>query len=232
MSIITINYETLTIIVVVLFALSGFLRGWWAEGITTIFLILLTIFLTQPEIADAIIDFVNGVIAAAWDILMGLLESLGIVQAGAAATSTPPIVIDPDDRTVFIIILIVMVLLSYFTSKITLGGRTITLGGRILGGILGAVNGFLVVNLVKEFIIGRFFPETGLSATSAAPDQLSIAVTGVPPESLFTATPQLLIILFGVIIPGIILGSRVTRKGRRDPWGYKGAGSGGSSGSK
>jgi hypothetical protein len=221
MGIITINYETLTIIVVVLFALSGFLRGWWAEGITTIFLILLTIFLTQPEIAQGIIEFINGVIAAAWDILTGLLESLGIVQAGVAATSTPPIVIDPDDRTVFIIILIVMVLLSYFTSKITLGGRTISLGGRILGGILGAINGFLVVNLVKEFIVGRFFPETGLSAQSAAPDQLSIAITDVPPESLFTATPQLLIILFGVIILGIILGSRVTRKGARVPWGYK-----------
>ena len=114
-----------------------------------------------------------------------------------------------------------MVVLSYFTSRITLGGRTITLGGRILGGIIGAVNGFLVVNLVKEYIIGRFFPDTGLSATSAAPDQLSIAITGVPPESLFTATPQLLVILFGVIILGIILGSRITRKGKRDPWGYK-----------
>jgi hypothetical protein len=220
MSIITINYETLTIIVVVLFALAGFLRGWWREGITTIFLVLLTVFLTQPEVAEAIINFINEIIAAVWNIIVGLLETLGIAQPTATAAATPP-VIDPGDRTIFIVILIVMVVLSYFTSKITLGGRTISFGARILGGIMGAINGFLSVNLVKEFIIGRFFPETGVSAQSAAPDQLSIAVTGVPPESLFTATPQLLIILFGVILLIIILGSRLTRKGARVPWGYK-----------
>jgi hypothetical protein len=31
MSILTLDWETLTIIVVALFALSGFLRGWWRD---------------------------------------------------------------------------------------------------------------------------------------------------------------------------------------------------------
>jgi hypothetical protein len=150
---------------------------------------------------------------------------LGIVEPTVAATSTPPIVINPDDRTVFVIILIIMVLLSYFTSKITLGGRTITIGGRIFGGILGAINGFLainLVNLVKEYIVGRFFPETGLSAQTAAPDELSIAITNVPPESVFTDTSQLLVIGLGVVILMLLLANRLTRTGkRRDPWGYK-----------
>jgi len=222
MSILTIPYETLMVIVVALFALSGFLRGWWREGITTIFLILLTIFLTSPELAGSIIDFVNGVIEAAWNILVGLFETLGIVEPTVAATSTPPIIIDPSDRAVFIIILIVMVLLSYFTSKITLGGRTVTAGGRIFGGILGAINGFLAFNLVKEYIVGRFFPETGLLSTSAAPDQLSLGITNVPPESVFTDTSQLLVIGIGVVILALLLANRVTSKGkRREPWGYK-----------
>ena len=221
MSILTLDWETLTIIVVALFALSGFLRGWWREGVTTIFLILLTIFLTSPELAGSIIEFINGIIETAWGILVGLFEALGIVEPTVAATSTPPILINPDDRTVFVIILIIMVLLSYFTSKITLGGRTATVGGRIFGGILGAINGFLAVNLVKEYIVGRFFPETGLTAQTAAPDQLSIAVTGVPPESVFTDTSQLLVIGLGVVILALILANRVSRKGRREPWGYK-----------
>jgi hypothetical protein len=222
MSILTLDWETLTIIIVALFALSGFLRGWWREGITTIFLILLTIFLTSPELAGSIIEFINGIIETAWGILTGLFETLGIAEATVAAASTPPIVINPDDRTVFVIILIIMVLLSYFTSKITLGGRTITFGGRIFGGILGAINGFLAVNLVKEYIVGRFFPETGLSAQTAAPDELSIAITNVPPESVFTDTSQLLVIGLGVIVLALILANRLTSKGaRRDPWGYK-----------
>ncbi len=222
MSIIEIPYETLMIIIVALFALSGFLRGWWREGITTIFLILLTIFLTSPELAGSIIEFVNGVFASAWDILVGLLETLGIIEATVAAASTPPIEINPDDRTTFVIILIVMVLLSYFTSKITLGGRTVTVGGRIFGGILGAINGFLAFNLVKEYIVGRFFPETGLTAQSAAPSELSIGITNVPPESVFTDTSQLLVIGLGVIILALLLANRLTSRGkRREPWGYK-----------
>jgi hypothetical protein len=212
----------LMIIVVALFALSGFLRGWWREGITTIFLILLTIFLTSPELAGSIIDFINGVIEAAWSIFRNLFEALGLIEptVGTAAT-TPPIVLDPNDRTVFIIILIVMVVLSYFTSKITLGGKSITVGGRIFGGIVGAINGFLAVNLVKEYIVGRFFPETGLSAQTAAPSELSVAITNVPPESVFTDTSQLLVIGLGVVILALILANRLSRKGRRDPWGYK-----------
>jgi hypothetical protein len=220
---ISINYETLMIIVVALFALSGFLRGWWREGITTIFLILLTIFLTQPELAESIIEIVNGLIETVWNILSNLFETLGLVQAtvGAAAT-TSPIVLDPNDRPLFIIILIVMVLLSYFTSKITLGGKTITTGGRIFGGIVGAINGFLAVNLVKEYIVGRFFPTTGLSAQSAAPSQLSLAITDVPPESVFTDTSQLLVIGIGVVILALLLANRLTSKGKvRNPWGYK-----------
>ena len=222
MSLLTLDWDTLVIIVAALFALGGFLRGWWREGVTTIFLILLTIFLTSPELAGNIVDFINGVIEAAWNIFRNLFEALGLAQptVGTAAT-TPPIVIDPNDRTVFIIILIVMVVLSYFTSKITLGGRTATLAGRIFGGILGAINGFLVVNLVKEYIVGRFFPETGLTAQTAAPDQLSIAVTGVPPESVFSDTAQLLVIGLGVVILALILANRVSRKGTRNPWGYK-----------
>ena len=223
MDLIDIPYETLMIIIVALFALSGFLRGWWREGITSIFLILLTVFLTEPELASSIIEFLNGVISTAWNLLRGLLETLGLVEpAVGAAAVTPPIVLDPDDRTLFIIILIVMIVLSYFTSKITLGGRTITLGGRIFGGILGAINGFLAVNLVKEYIVGRFFPATGLSAQSAAPSTLSVAITDVPPESVFTNTSQLLVIAIGVVILALLLANRLTSKGSpRDPWGYK-----------
>jgi len=220
MSIITIDWETLMLIIVGLFALGGFLRGWWREGVTTVFLVLLAIFLTSPELAGSIIDFINGVIEIAWNILSGLLVSLGLVQSAA---STPPIVLDPNDSTLFIIILIIIVIVSYFTSRSTLSERKITLGGRIFGGILGAINGFIVVNLVKEFIVGRFFPETGLTAQSAAPDQLSVAITGVPPETVFTDTSRLLVVGFGVVILALVLANRLTAKGkRRDPWGYWG----------
>jgi hypothetical protein len=190
MNIIDINYDTLMIIVIALFALSGFLRGWWREGITTIFLILLVIFLTQPELADDIISFINNLIKTVFDVIN-------------------------------ILILIAIVLLSYFTSKITLGGRTISFGGRIFGGILGAINGFLAVNLVKEFIIGRFITETGLSAQAAAPDTLSVTLSDVPPDTVFTSTSVLLVIGLGIVVLALLLANRLSRSGARVPWGYK-----------
>jgi len=224
MSIINLDYQTLLIIAVALFALGGFLRGWWREGITTAFLVLLTVFLTRPELADTIIAFINTGIETVWNLVSGILG--GLVPAGQAATAaaaepTPPIVLDPNDRTTYILILIAIVVVSYFTSKITLGGRTITVGGRIFGGILGAINGYLALNLIMEFIVGRFFPETGLTAQSAAPNTVSIAVNNVPPESIFANTPLLLVIGFGVVILALVLANRLSRTGTRTPWGYK-----------
>jgi hypothetical protein len=86
---------------------------------------------------------------------------------------------------------------------------------------LGAINGFLAVNLVMEFIVGRFFPSTGLTAQAAAPNTVSVAVSGVPPESVFANTPMLLVIGLGVVILALVLANRLSRKGTRVPWGYK-----------
>ena len=221
MDIITIDYNMLLIIAVALFALSGFLRGWWREGITTIFLVLLTIFLTRPELANTIIEFVNTLLGTIWDLIGGLVVALPGAAAAGVSETTPPIVLDPNNRSLYIVILIIMIVVSYFTSKITLGGQTISVGGRVFGGILGAINGFFAVNLFKEFIVGRFFPETGLTAQTAAPETLSISFTEVPPESVFTDTSLLLVIGLGVIVVALILANRLTRKGTRMPWGYK-----------
>ena len=222
MSIITLNFETLALIVVALFALGGFLRGWWREAITTVALVLLTIFLTQPELADKIIQFINNIIEIIWNLVSGVFGAIfGGAEATAAAETTPPIVLDPSDRSMYVIILIIVILISYFLSKVTLGGRTMSVDSRIFGGILGAINGYLAVNLFIEFIVGRFFPDTGLTAQSAAPESLTIAVTGVPSESAFADSPYVLILGLGVIVLALVLANRVSRKGKREPWGYQ-----------
>lgn len=219
MNIIDIDYNTLMIVIIALFALSGYLRGWWREGITTVFLVLLVIFLTQPELAQRIIEFINNLI----EMLSIVIKTRGSFEASAvsaAAETPPPIVLDPNNRSLYIVILIVIVLLSYFTSRITLGNRTISVGARIFGGILGAINGFIAVNLVKEFIVGRFFPGTGVSAQAAAPSTLSVSISDVPPGSVFTDAPLLLVLGIGLVVLALLLANRLTRKGRRAPWGY------------
>jgi hypothetical protein len=220
MDAITIDYNTLALIVVALFAISGYLRGWWREAITTVFLVLLSIFLTQPELARSIIEAINNFITVVWTALSGLLGATLPSTVSIASTTTPPIVLNPENQSLYVVILVVIVLLSYFTSKITLGGRTISFGGRIFGGILGAVNGFIAVNLFKEFVVGRLVPGTGVSIQSAAPSTIAVSVSNVPPDSVFTGTPLLVVILLGVFAFALLLANRMTRKGRRVPWGY------------
>jgi hypothetical protein len=220
MTIIDIDWDLLMIIMIGLFALSGFLRGWWREGITTIFLVLLVIFLTQPELAEDIIGFINNLI----EMLSLVVETGGSFESqavSAAAETPPPIVLDPTDRSLYVVILVVIILVSYFTGRITLGGKTLSFAARILGGVIGAINGFLVVNLVKEFIVGRFFPETGIAATAAAPSQVSIAISDVPPENLFSGAPLLLIIAVGLVVLVLVLINRVSRAGLQTPFGYR-----------
>jgi hypothetical protein len=211
MTVIDIDFDTLMIIMIGLFAISGFLRGWWHEGLTTIVLVLLVIFLTQPELANQIIEFINNILR----LISTMLQSGFNLEPGAisAAAAEPSLLeLDPNDRSTYIVILVVMVLLSYFVGKITLGGVTYTYGGRILGGILGAINGFIAVNLVKEFIVGRFFPETGLTAQSAAPQSVSMAISDVPPENVLTGAPLLLIIAVGVLVLFLVVIARMPRK--------------------
>ncbi len=216
---IDIDWDMLLAIFVALFALGGFMQGWWNTAIMTLFLVLLYILVTQPELTERIIEIINGFIEIAFEFISNILTSLGLMSETAAATATAPS-LDPSDRTLYIVALLIIIVFAYFTSKLTLGGKTISIGARIFGGILGAINGIIVVNLVKEFILGRFFEDAPAAATAIAPDTVSVTVNQVPTENLLTAAP-LLIIGLGILVLALVVANRLSRKGRRLPWGYK-----------
>jgi hypothetical protein len=140
-----------------------------------------------------------------------------------AIDTGPPVALDPRDRSLYVIILVILVGLSYFTGGFALGQRQITAGGRIAGGALGAFNGFVVVNLVKEYIVGRFLPGAQLSAQSATriPSMLSVSVANVPPDTTMAGTPQLLVFGIGVMVVVLMVATLVGRQGGDGPWGYR-----------
>jgi len=222
MSELKIDYATFTTIVIGLFALSGFFRGWWREGISTLFLVLLVFLLAQPQSAQNLIDTLNNLIRDALKLAgSGLAASPQAVGAAAAGASSP-VALDPRDRSLYVIILVILVGLSYFTGGLALGQRQITAGGRIAGGALGAFNGFVVVNLVKEYIVGRFLPGAQLAAQSATniPSMLSVTVANVPPDTTLVGGPQLLVFGIGAMVVVLMVGTHLGRKGGHGPWGY------------
>jgi len=56
---ITVDYAVLMWMVIVLFGMVGFFRGWWKEGLTTGFLTLLILLLKIPGLAALIINTIN-----------------------------------------------------------------------------------------------------------------------------------------------------------------------------
>ncbi len=220
-----IDYNVVFYMVVGLFGLAGFLRGWWKEAITTGLLSLLLIMLEKPELAQQIIDSINK-----------LLDSFRNSSAFSAAGSLAPGGdIPANQRETYIIVLIVLIVVSYFIGNMTLN-NDLTTGGRIFGGVLGFTNGFIVLSLFKEYILGRFLPgglATELGTASAAsiataasvPDNLTLSITNVPKASITDGFAIWIFIVGGVLLLLFALSSRVQfERGKitkRPPLGYK-----------
>ncbi|MCB0155135.1 MAG: hypothetical protein KDF65_10095, partial [Anaerolineae bacterium] len=119
----------------------------------------------------------------------------------------------------WLIILLVLLGLSAFLGRLVLPGTAnrlpgqyyaVTPIGRLLGGLLGGVNGFLILGLVREYIDGRALPgrtppETtislaGSSSFGTASQTLSIQAVNLPNFTILDSYVPWLIIGLGFMI--------------------------------
>jgi uncharacterized membrane protein required for colicin V production len=195
-----IDWRVITVIVIGYFAINGFLRGWWKEAVTTIFLTLLLILLLVPDLAALIIDTINNLITTIIN-LLPVTVSVGNFQ------------IDPTSPGTWIVILILFLGLSALIARSTLpggfgGGQFYAAGpmARLLGLIIGAINGFLVLSLVREYLDGRSLPGN----QPATSPQLTLATSGTfgPPATAVTAQASDLpnFTILDSFIPWLIIG--------------------------
>ena len=217
-----INWTVVTYIIVGLFALSGFFKGWWKEAITTFFIGILIFFLAVPRVAEWFIDTINRIIIFIWDILVG-----------AELVTGQAIQLDGSNGGTWLVILLLFIGLAIFISRASLpnvigGGahRTyvVTPLGSILGGLLGGLNGFLILNLARQYLEGSNLPGRGQPATEIAmtgTGSVAIASSGIdfqvidlPNFTAFNAFLPWMIIAFGILV------FFLTWKYRGIPWGY------------
>lgn len=191
-----IDWTTITVFIIALFALAGFFKGWWKEAITTVLLAILVFFLANPDIAQWVVSGVNSIIELVWSWLN--------------TTNSPP-QIDAASTTTWLAILIVFLIISVLISRMLLphGSRRIGYAtrpmGSILGGLLGALNGFLIINLVREYIDGRNLPSGGIPTEIAMAGSQSsgrIASSGVT----ITATDVHAFTILDSYMPWIVMG--------------------------
>ena len=244
-----INWTVLSYFVIGLFALNGFFRGWWKEAITTAFLVFLVFLLAQPQFADDFINIVNIVLETIYAILPA--ELLNLLQnslqstpstASTASAASGTIQIDPGDGNTWLMLLIVFVAFAVLVSRFTLpdhgpgNGYAVRPVGSILGGLVGGLNGLIIINLVREYVDGRNLPAgTSFSAQTAggpasmASSGVSIQAVQVPSYTILDSYLPRIIIIIGLLIFLAALKNRVgvsrengfSKVDYKEPLGYR-----------
>lgn len=211
-SLVQVDFTTLVYMVAGVFGLVGFFRGWWKEAITAGLLSALVLLMKRPEAASGVIGSLNVITTLLWEnVLLPLITS---GEAVSAQAETGPILSD-ENYSSYIVILIVFILLSYLVSKIGLTDR-ISAFGRILGAVLGFYNGFVIITLVRDLLLGGLFPSTAdMVATSVQPESLSIEVTNVPTMSILNGPWALIFVLCGVLLFLVAIPSGFKRENRK-----------------
>jgi hypothetical protein len=190
-----LDYNQIQMVVIGVFAFVGIFRGWLKELVTSFLLMLMALPLFYPSMADAIIELANEVIRIIQKFFSVLTNNpTSDVQAFSTGS-------DGNAYILFIGTLLVLVVLSYMSDRIGIGQQSMTVFSALLGGLLGAFNGFMIITLIKSYVLGSFFAgaETQAQAAAAATvSDISLTVENVPPPSFLANT--------GTILPVLIVG--------------------------
>ena len=160
-----INWTFIALLIIGFFALSGFLKGWWKEAITTFFLGILVFFQLVPSAAQFFVDIINWVIALIWRIIPNAVFEFiySIFGWGSGMPDVAP-QIDAGSSQTWLIMLILFIGLAVLVGRLVLPGAgrgaapyrgyVVTCSGAIFGALLGAVNGWLIISLIKTYLQG------------------------------------------------------------------------------
>jgi hypothetical protein len=205
MTTISIDYAQLSTIMIFLFVAVGFFRGFAREVFTSIVLLALNYLIVNPSIARSIIDWANtGIKLPA--IVFNNPSVVTSAQSLASAYSTAtPVITDDNSYMFFLLVLVALLFGSYLLGGRAIGQEAISPLSRLLGGVLGFLNGSMIISLAKDYMMGNFLKSTptattGATAQSFIPQTLAFEVNNVPAQPALTSTMTLLFIGAGVFV--------------------------------
>lgn len=192
-----VDYNQLVTLFLFIFAMVGLMRGWYKEGITSLFAALLALLVWRPEVARTLIGRFTEVLK-----VLVLFIRTGLnpePQALAEPSVGVGTLLDPNSYEIYVVITVVLLAVSYVVGEATFKHRMTALG-RVLGAMLGSFNGYVILALVKQFLINQ------VQVQAVGPikgEQLSVQVTDVPTSNFFTGSG--LIFIFIVVIGVVAL---------------------------
>jgi hypothetical protein len=203
------------------FVWSGYARGWWKEALTTAVLAVLIFLLQQPDYAQSLIDTINNLLATVWNALPASVTSLisdGLNYFLGLDTGGSAVQLSANSPGAWVTILILIVGLTTMLGR-TSFRNTPTLLGSLLGAGIGGVNGFLVLNLIREYLDGRALPGNtstgselalaGSSAFGAAAPTVTIQATNLPNFTILDSVFPWILIGSGLFFLISVLHTRV-----------------------
>ncbi len=209
-----IDFQVFFYMVIGIFGLAGFMRGWWKEAITTGGLVFLLTMLKYPDLANAVVGMLN----KGLDFLSELLIKTGLLSNNISH-------IDSGNSQFYVFTLIFFVILSYFVGRSAGGTINSTVGGRMFGAILGLANGFIILSLFREYILSRYLPNSGVSTAAVPGNATTLTVSSVPQESIMDGVGVWILIIGGLLLFFFAITSRISytsgKMSTRAPIGYK-----------
>ncbi len=233
-----INWVIVTYFVVIVYAISGFYRGWWKEGITTGGLALLVFLLKNSNIANDVISVINTVIAYIWQFAPVILTDTFETVLFVEVPNGGPFQFDPGAATTWVFLLFVLVTITTVLGRIGSGPtlKVMPIGGA-LGALTGGLNGFLIINILREYLDGRALPGNTLTqaspillegndgTVSVASSSVSIQAVNLPQFTILDSWTPWMFMIIGVLVVLSVLKEGYTvetiKVNSRAPYGYQ-----------
>ena len=147
-----IPYDQIMLLVMALFMFIGAVRGWHREFFTTCVLLVLLVFLINPLLAAPVAEYLAKLVR----LILALVQGRGSLDPDQLLEhyETIEVPFGAGNPYLFLVIFLVgFVLVSYGTRTNT--GNLSALS-RILGGVLGLLNGYLVISLIRDCVLKHF----------------------------------------------------------------------------
>jgi hypothetical protein len=201
-----IPYEQLLLLVMALFMFVGATRGWYREFISSVVLVALAVFLLKPELATPIVRYVSTLLR----MVIAFIRSGFSLDLRRLADNVEGIELPfgaDNPYMFFIIALVAFVLLSY-----SVGGNSkkVTPLSRILGGLLGLFNGFIVVSLFREYAVKYIQRASPVLAAAGPPPAISLQVTNLPVGGFLSGTAGMVVLVLLGMMVGVLFVSMAT----------------------
>jgi hypothetical protein len=198
-----IPYDQLMLLVMGLFMFVGATRGWYREFWTSVVLLCLTGLLLKPSLAAPIVEY----LAKALRLIIAFVQggfSLDLTRLAARVAKVEIPFGGDNPYLLLIIILLGFVLVSYNTRGDT---KDVTAMSRLLGGLIGLFNGFVVLTLFKEYVIKYIRERTPQLAAASSPSSVAVALGDVPGGGVLQGASLQVLLVVGAAMLAVLIGS-------------------------